>query len=58
MLGWHLNLTVALSDGEIRTTHMTFQKLIEALEAASQLKVHVDNVEELPLSQYTSRDAA
>lgn len=28
------------------------QRLVEALETASTLKVHVDNIDELPVSQY------
>lgn len=33
----------------------TVHKLIEALDLASQLQLHVDNIQELPLTQYASQ---
>ncbi len=37
---------------EIVYNSFTFNKLIEALECASLLKIHIANIDDLPLPQY------
>lgn len=46
--GWTLTITVK---GQLIKS-WTFKKLIEALDTACVLQVHVDNADELPLNQY------
>jgi hypothetical protein len=31
---------------------LTFERLIQAIEAAYQLQIHIDNIDDLPLPQY------
>lgn len=31
---------------------LTFEKLIDAIDCASMLQLHVDNIDDLPLPQY------
>lgn len=55
---WHLNICTVLDDGEIRIKILPFDRLVEAMDAATTLRLHVENLDELPLSQYKTYDAA
>lgn len=47
--GWNLRLTSSEQNVDVL---MPFKRLIDALNAACVLKVHVDNADELPIKQY------
>lgn len=53
--GWGLTIAVTVNRKSHYRTY-TFNKLVEALTAASILKVHVNNLADLPIKQY--REAA
>ncbi len=50
--GWELRLTTYTGVGKPLVSKYVFRMLIEALQAACVLKVHVDNDNVLPLKQY------
>ena len=50
--GWLLRLTTYQEGSRPHATNYTFNTLMQALEAASILKIHVDNDNVLPLKQY------
>lgn len=49
---WVLQITCNIGMPQEFVTKRVFAKLIEALDAACALQMHVDNNEELPLKQY------
>ena len=52
--GWILFIDVLDEEGNILPTSRFFEfnRLIEALNAASAMRLHVDNIDDLPLHQY------
>jgi hypothetical protein len=48
---WHLNLTL---NGNVIKSY-TFKRLVLAIERASELQLHVNNIDELPLTQYKNQ---
>jgi hypothetical protein len=49
---WYLRFECEEQDNIIFTKTFEFLKLIEVIDAANLLKVHIDNMNELPLRQY------
>lgn len=47
---WHLQSFCSKSDQVYML--LTFPKLIQAIETASALQLHIDNIDTLPLTQY------
>lgn len=53
--GWILFIDVLDEHGNVlpSSRFFEFRRLIEALNAASAMKLHVDNIDDLPIDQYT-----
>lgn len=50
--GWLLKITSYTGDNEPMVSQFTFDNLIDTIEAATILRVHIDNNSVLPLKQY------
>lgn len=50
---WALRLTSYNDLGVPFYGQFKFKKLIDAIAAANLLRVHIDNIDELPLNQFT-----
>lgn len=50
--GWVLKINSCLSDGQKFCRVYLTERLIRAINLASELQLHVTNINELPLNQY------
>lgn len=53
--GWMLFIDVLDENGNIdpASRFFEFKRLIEAINAASAMKLHIDNIDDLPIHQYS-----